>query len=217
MRTLSNRRVVISLKMATFVVATTTWALAVMSVGAQTPSSSPSTDELTLEQTLTRPEVPAAQKATVKSMMLREAKALQKLGFKVETMRGGEVVIASVPAAKLFAPNDTVLLGGASGQLNHFLPYFRTPGRFKVVLAMHSDDSGSEQYLYGLTEKRIVALYDYFDRYAAQTDALQGYPMADTQPLVPNNSIHNRIDNRRLEIYLIPGDMLIVEAKSKKI
>lgn len=171
--------------------------------------------ELTLEQTVAVPAVPAQQKEYVKKLMLREAKALQKLGFKVETMRQGEVVIASVGADRLFAPNDTVLLPSASATLNHLLPYFRSVGRFKIALAMHSDDTGSDQYLYDLTEKRIVALYDFFDRYAAQTDALQGYPMADTQPLAPNNSRHRRADNRRLEIYLIPGNMLITEAKTK--
>ena len=134
-------------------------------------------------------------------------------------MRKGEVVIASVPAAELFAPNDTVLLPSAYDKLKPFLPYFRTHGKFKVILAMHSDDTGSDKYLYALTEKRIVALYNYFDTYASQTDMLQGYPMADSEPLpdTPNNTMANRSKNRRLEIFIVPGPILISEAKTKKI
>lgn len=84
---------------------------------------------------------------------------------------------------------------------------------------MHSDDTGSDNYLYGLTERRILALYGYFDSNAAQTDMLQGYPMADSEPVkdTPNTSYVNRNKNRRLEIFIIPGPLLIMDAKSKKL
>jgi outer membrane protein OmpA-like peptidoglycan-associated protein len=165
------------------------------------------------------PEVPNKQSSYIKNYMHREAQALQKMGFTVESMRKGEVVIATIPADKLFAPNDTTLLTTASQQLSPFLPYFRTHGKFKVVLAMHSDDTGSEEYLYGLTERRIVALYDYFDSHATQTDMLQGYPMADSDPLPhqSNETASGRKANRRLEIYIVPGPILIMEAKSKNV
>ncbi len=175
--------------------------------------------ELTLDETLLLPDVPAKQSAYVTAYMKREAKALQKMGYKVETTRQGEVVIATIPADLLFAPNDTLLLQSAPEQLHPFLPYFRSHGKFKVILAMHSDDTGSNDYLYGLTEKRIIALYDYFDKHAAQTDMLQGYPMADSDPLkdTPNTSRKGRHANRRLEIFIVPGPMLIVDAKNKKL
>lgn len=175
--------------------------------------------ELTLNETLMLPDVPAKQAPYVKSYMKREAQALLKLGYKVETTRQGEVVIATIPANELFAPNDTTLLPTASERLKNFLPYFRTHGKFKVILAMHSDDTGSDNYLYGLTERRILALYGYFDSNAAQTDMLQGYPMADSEPVkdTPNTSYVNRNKNRRLEIFIIPGPLLIMDAKSKKL
>lgn len=177
----------------------------------------PDLSELSMEETLSIPEVPAKQKEYIKSYMKREAQALQKMGYKVETMRQGEVVIATIPADKLFGPNDTTLLASAGKELNNFLPYFRSHGKFKVILAMHSDDTGSENYLYGLTEARIVALYDYFDHYATQTDLLQGYPMAGYEPLKPNNSRKNRAENRRLEIYIVPGPILIADAKTRRV
>ena len=174
--------------------------------------------ELSLDETLMLPDVPDKQASYIKSYMRREAQALQKMGYKVETTRNGEVVIATIPADELFAPNDTVLRPTAADRLKAFLPYFRTHGKFKVILAMHSDDTGSGNYLYGLTEKRILALYDYFDRHAAQTDMLQGYPMADSDPLknTPNTTADGRRTNRRLEIFIEPGPLLIMDAKSKK-
>jgi outer membrane protein OmpA-like peptidoglycan-associated protein len=175
--------------------------------------------DLSLDETIMLPEVPAKQADYVRGYMKREAQALHKMGYTVETTRHGEVVIATIAADDLFAPNDTDLLVTAPDRLKAFLPYFRTHGKFKVILAMHSDDTGSETYLYELTEKRIVSLYNYFDMHASQTDMLQGYPMADSEPLkdTPNTSMANRRANRRLEIYVVPGPLLIVEAKSKKL
>lgn len=45
--------------------------------------------ELTLNETLMLPDVPAKQTPYVKSYMKREAQALLKLGYKVETTRQG--------------------------------------------------------------------------------------------------------------------------------
>ena len=131
-------------------------------------------------------------------------------------MRKGEVVIVTVPTDRLFAPNDTALLPTAANDLKNFLPYFRVPGKFKVILALHTDDTGSENYLNSLSEKRIVSLYDYFDSNAADTDNLIGYPLASIEPLKENTSRAGRAENRRLEIFIVPGDVLIEEAKPAK-
>lgn len=187
-------------------------ALAAMCTYAQQPTED-TEGEITLEQTLATPEVPQKQNASVKNYMKREALALHKKGYKVETMRKGEVVIVTIPTGELFAPNDTLLMKSADRQLRTFLPYFATEGKFKVVLALHTDDSGSDSYLADLSEKRIVALYDYFDTNATHTDDLVGYPIAATDPLVDNTTRSNRAANRRLEIFILPSTGLINECR----
>lgn len=184
--------------------------------GSASDASATDAEELTMEQNLAIPAVPSKLSTFVKSYMKREALALHKMGYKVETMRKGEVVIVTVPTDRLFAPNDTALLPTAANDLKNFLPYFRVPGKFKVILALHTDDTGSENYLNSLSEKRIVSLYDYFDSNAADTDNLIGYPLASIEPLKENTSRAGRAENRRLEIFIVPGDVLIEEAKPAK-
>lgn len=201
----------------TLVLASGIW----QATGAQEPVASGASQELpaeemTIEQTLAVPEVPAKLNAYVKGYMKREALALHKAGYKVETMRKGEIVIATIPTDRLFEPNDTILSKSAASLLKPFLPYFKVPGKFKVVLALHTDDSGSDSYLSSLSEKRIMALYDYFDSNATATDSLTGYPMAANEPLKENNSRGNRAENRRLEIYIVPDKGLIEEMKKSK-
>ena len=193
-------------------------------VGAQNPAQNPAPqpaaeaaeEDLTMEQALAIPAVPQKKNGFIKDYMHREAVALHRLGYKVETMRKGEIVIATIPTDNLFAPNDTVLMKSASKDLKNFLPYFRTPGKFKVVLAVHTDDTGNDSYLRSLSEKRIVALYDYFDKHAANTELLTGYPMGANDPLTDNANRAARAANRRLEIYILPADRLIEEASTAR-
>ena len=43
------------------------------------------------------------------------------------------------------------------------------------------------------------------------------YALADTDPLVDNNSMDNRKRNRRLEIFLVPEEVMIAQAKKGRI
>lgn len=181
----------------------------------QTPGEDVDEPEMTMDQALEQPVVPAKANPYVKNYMKREAVALHKLGYKVETMRKGEIVIVTIPTDRLFGPNSTKLLPTAGNELKNFLPYFRVPDKFKVILAVHTDDSGSEGYLSTLCEERIVALYDYFDTNASNTDSLVGYPIASGDPLEENNTRAGRAANRRLEIYILPGQALISDAAGK--
>ena len=51
------------------------------------------------------------------------------------------------------------------------------------------------------------------------TSYLFPYAMSDDQPLngCPNNNMDNRAKNRRLEIYLVPGEKMVEQAKHGRI
>ena len=170
--------------------------------------------DMDLDSNLETPAVGNGEKAAVKRYMNRLAKDFAAKKYIVDMLRDDEVMLITIPTDELFLPNDTTLMPSAGNELKHFLPYFRTPGKFKVILAVHSDDTGSEPYLYSLTEKRVLALYDYFDAHAAQTENLMGYPLGPSEPLKPNTSIASRGANRRVEIFIVPGPVLVSEAKS---
>ena len=75
------------------IVAAGSWQFAgAQATAAATPAQEVPAEEMTIEQTLTVPEVPAKLNPFVKGYMKREALALHKAGYKVETMRKGEIV-----------------------------------------------------------------------------------------------------------------------------
>lgn len=173
--------------------------------------------ELDFDENVATPKVSAKQHEVIKEYMRRQATDFYKKGYKVETMRGGEVVIVTIPTDEIFLPNDSAMIQGADSKLRPFAPYINRPERFKVLITVHSDDTGSESHQQQLTEGRVSTLYDWFDSNADDTSTLVGYPMGGTEPLKPNNSRQNRRDNRRLEIYIVPNSRLISDAKSGKL
>ncbi len=165
------------------------------------------------EVTLSTPKVPLKQQSQIKTYMYNVAKNLYNDKFIVETMRNGEVVVVTIPLDKLFVPNELTLLESAPKLLDRFRQYFSPPETFKIVLAVHSDNTGSESYLNGLTEGRVNALLDYFEGKGLDVTNVVGFPMGDSQPIDDNDSRAGRAANRRLEIFIIPDKGLIKKQK----
>lgn len=162
---------------------------------------------------LRSPMVGPKLRAYVRAYMKSIAEALYREGYEVETMREGEVVITVIPTDRLFAPNDTILMPQASGILDHFRQYATPDDRFKIVIAVHSDDTGSEEYLYDLTEHRTVAVLDYLESLGFAPDNLVGFPKGNSSPVAESTSRANRAKNRRLEIFIVPSQELLAQAR----
>ncbi len=135
----------------------------------------------------------------------------------VEAYRNKEVLLITIPASLLFAPNDSELKNGASDYLAPIRRYLRDPDMYRVMLVMHTDNTGSEAYRDTLTEHRVNAVFDWFEKSGSDTSYLFSYALGDDMPLRPNDSMDNRARNRRLEVYLVPGEKMVEQAKKGRI
>lgn len=166
--------------------------------------------DLSLDDILKVPVIPEKNREKVKAYMRKEAENLVKLGYRVETMRRGEVVIVTVPSDLLFRPNGTDLVADEANRLLRPLAaYLRVPERYRLVMAVHTDDTGSAAYTAALATSRVEAIYDYFDRIAQHPEDLVGYPVGQDRPESDNSTRASRAANRRVEFYIVPGPELI--------
>lgn len=136
----------------------------------------------------------------------------------VENLRNKEVLLITIPASELFAPNSLTLREDAAKYLEPIKRYLKQPDMWRVMLVMHTDNTGSPEYRQSLTEDRVLAVTDWFENQPnLDTDYLFPYALSDSRPNNPNTSFENRADNRRLEIYLVPGEKMVEQAKHGKI
>ncbi len=173
--------------------------------------------DLDLEKNLSTPKISNNQKPIIQAFQKAQAEKLAQQDIAVELMRQGEIIVATIASDNLFAPNSTTLKQNIDSKLLPFTPFFTTPGLYKIILVMHSDDTGSQEYTLGLTENRVNAVFDWFEQRDLDVSMLVPYAMGDSEPLHPNNSRKNRYSNRRLEIYFVPGNTMISYAKAGRL
>ena len=194
-------------------------ALALLIVGQQQLAAKDDYDiyDLSLDENLELPEIKNDKQADkIQDFQYDMAVAFKQSNYDVEVMRDGEVIVVTIPASQLFDANDTVLNKVGEELLRPFLRMIKNPGFYKMLLVMHSDNTGSEYYTLNLSRQRVNAVFDWFDENGS-VDYVVPYALGDTDPIVDNNSVENRKRNRRLEIYLVPEKTMLQQAKKGNI
>lgn len=173
--------------------------------------------ELSLDENIETPEIKNDKQADrIQEFQYDMAVAFKQSNYDVEIMRDDEVIVITIPASQLFEPNDTVLSKLGEAQLKPFLKMIKNPGFYKMLLVMHSDNTGSSEYTLNLTRQRVNNIFDWFEENGS-VDYVVPYALGETDPVVDNNSVENRKRNRRLEIFLIPEKTMLQQAKKGNI
>ena len=182
-------------------------------------------DEMTKEELLFSLAL-GKQAPLIKKFQEKEATRLlnnnynpKKNGCNIETMRSGEVIIITIPTDLLFLPNERTLIDDCDNLLSPIQRYLKTPDFYRVLLVMHTDDTGSETYTDELSLDRVDAVFDWFETHNTNTTYLFPTASGASEPHfgTKNNTVKNRAKNRRLEIYLIPGEEMLRQAKLGRI
>ncbi|MDE6380329.1 MAG: OmpA family protein [Muribaculaceae bacterium] len=184
-------------------------------------------EDLTFSQMLKSVDLSKEQKAAELIRKFQDLEARQKLmngplspkqgKCNIEAFRKKEVILITIPASELFAPNSSDLSDSASKYLTPIKRYMKDSDMFRVLLVMHTDNTGSAKYRDNITADRVDAVTAWFEEQGADTSYTFSYAFGDESPLLPNTSIENRDKNRRLEVYLMPGKKMLEEAKKGKI
>lgn len=168
--------------------------------------------ELDLEGNLNTPQVGSDQHGSVSRHMKKIGTDLARKGYTVDMMRNDEVVLVTIPSDDLFMPNDTLLSPTGPSRLMPIVKLLAIPDNFKLVYAVHTDNTGSEAYNMSLAHKRNSTIYDWLLDNISEEVIIIPYEMGDTDPLEPNDTRTGRAANRRLEIFLVPGPKMITDA-----
>ena len=170
--------------------------------------------QLTLDENISIPELDGKEARKIRAAQSREMKRLRKARLThLELIRNYEVIKATLAASNLFLPNDTVLSDKADLFLRPFLSDLRIPDYYHVMVVMESVDSGSEAYCLDLTRARAQAVRNWFAGHGGNTDCMVLYEAGPFAPVASNATMEGRAQNRRLDIYLIPGEKMIDMAR----
>lgn len=166
--------------------------------------------DLSIEENLAVPDVPSKAATYVRTAMDQLRRQMLRNGYEAKLIRDGEVLEVTIPAGTLFAANDTVLKPSGATFLRNIGVLAAEPSRYKLLIAVHTDNTGDEQYADALTSARANAIDDLLWQLAAQRETnTVPYGLGRDEPLYPNTSRVNREKNRRVEIYVVPDNGLL--------
>lgn len=173
------------------------------------------------ERNLASPAVPSQAKDAVSKYQQKVARSLQSK-YTVDVMRDNDIFVVSIPTDDLFLPNDTLLMSSASALLTPLAKLMDNAYMYKIIVALHTDDTGSELYRENLSAARMYSIYDWLmdsiDAGVISEDiVIIPYSMGSSSPLVANDTRTHRRENRRLEFYFVPGPEMIKLAGEHKL
>ena len=174
--------------------------------------------ELLLEENICYPNIPVDVSSQVKTKIERQYKSLKKKGFNVKLIRNDEVIKLSIPTDDLFDFNSPNLNeSSATKYLNHILEYLKYNNLYRIVIAVHHDDSLSPNEAENLTYERAFKLIDWLQIREKNANPIVPYSMGNDMLLTQDSSKKGKKLNRRLEIYIIPGELMFELAREKKL
>lgn len=170
-----------------------------------------------IEENITQPVVPRKKAQIVREGMAVLMRTLRNAGFAVTTVRDGEVVLINIPAGEIFASGSTELRDAAAATLSPLMPYIKRNDHFKVIVAVHSDNTGDELYNERLTADRANAVDDFYYRLNNNQETnIIPYGLGNDEPIASNNSVSGRAKNRRIEIYFVPTEEYINNVRRRQ-
>ncbi|MCM1310130.1 MAG: OmpA family protein [Bacteroides sp.] len=171
--------------------------------------------ELSVDDNLLTPDVPSKLAPSARTMMATLSNRIERAGMKTDlSEREGMVLMVTVPTADLFNANDTLLSKIAPNKLKVLANPLLTPDKYKLLIVVHSDDTGSEEYLNNLTRARADAIRRWFAEQAIPVDGIVPYGLGYDEPISSEQSRKGRAANRRVEFYYVPGPVMIEELKT---
>jgi OOP family OmpA-OmpF porin len=123
--------------------------------------------------------------------------------------RGCEIKIAQPVSFNLtvqFATNSAEITGVAFQEMLELLRFLREHPSTDAVIEGHTDNTGTDDYNQGLSERRAEAVVQALTNSGISRDRLTARGCGETQPIADNNTAEGRQQNRRVKVVVSGTD-----------
>jgi len=135
----------------------------------------------------------------------QEAKLRAELqGTGVSVTRIGDNITLNMPGNVTFATNSSDLSPAFFDVLNSVGKVLGEFNKTVVEVAGHTDNTGTDAYNQGLSERRAGAVSSYLQGRGVMAERLITVGMGEQRPVADNNTSEGRQANRRVEITMVP-------------
>ena len=160
--------------------------------------------------------VGGAAGAIIGNQMDKQAQIQEEIpGAEVKRVDDGIVVTFDENSGVTFAVNKAILTDEAKTLLNKLVNILREYPDTNVLIAGHTDSTGSDALNMALSEKRAKAVTAYFENAGLASSRFTTKWYGETQPAYDNSTPEGRAKNRRVNIAIVPNEKMKEAAKQQ--
>ena len=131
--------------------------------------------------------------------------ALAKLASVKREPRG---LVITLTGSVLFGSGQSALLPESRNRLDQVATALLTTKERNLVVEGHTDARGSESYNFDLSQRRAEAVRSFLIQSGYQPDKILARGMGKSHPIADNSTPEGRANNRRVEIIVVPNEMI---------
>ncbi|MDR1456095.1 MAG: OmpA family protein [Tannerella sp.] len=134
----------------------------------------------------------------------------------IETARKGEAVKVTFDSGLLFLKNASTLCDTAKYILRQLAACVNRYPDTDLRIACYTDSAGDAELNLILSERRARGVRDYLEAQGVAASRMTFQGMGALHPAADNRTPSGRAQNRRLEIWLLAGEQMLLEAQLQK-
>jgi outer membrane protein OmpA-like peptidoglycan-associated protein len=130
----------------------------------------------------------------------------------IEMVNEGQAIKVTLESGILFATNSTAIGENAKTALKNFSANLNRNPDTNIEIEGHTDITGTVEYNQGLSERRARSVRDFLLLQGVDGNRMNTVGKGIHEPIADNNTIEGRLQNRRVEIFILPNEKMIEEA-----
>lgn len=155
--------------------------------------------------------------AIIGNKMDKQKAELEKInGAQVESINDGQAIKVTFESGILFATNSSTLNSASQSSLTSFANSLISNPDTDVEIYGHTDSSGNDNINIPLSERRAQAVYSYLASKGVAGKRMTSQGLGSSMPVADNSTAAGKAQNRRVEVYILPNEKMINDAKQGK-
>jgi outer membrane protein OmpA-like peptidoglycan-associated protein len=153
--------------------------------------------------------------ALIGHKMDKQKKELEAInGAKVESTHEGQALKVTFESGILFDTNSSTLNIPSRTALTQFAQSLKSNSDTDIRIYGHTDSTGSDKINLPLSDKRAGAVEQFLESQGVSTHRMTYQGFGSSQPVADNGSSLGRQQNRRVEVFILPNEKMVQEAKA---
>lgn len=151
------------------------------------------------------------------NQMDKQAKELEQQvpEAKIEKVNNGEAIRVTFENGILFGFDNSTLNAQSREALARFATNMKEHPTTDIRIVGHTDSTGKKAYNIQLSQRRAISVFTFLLDNGVDINRMTATGVGPEQPIADNSTEIGRSQNRRVEIFIIPGADMIKDAQKE--